>query len=767
MERDLKSTHTNRRTFLKASGVAVFAAAAGGGALRAVAQTASPMASPAVIPSSFPSPSASPSVAVSKGDWPTFGYDYAQTRHVPFDQVTKDNVKKLGRVWSFDFLKADPNIPPGQECFPIVVDGILYATTSYDHVFAFDAKSGKQLWHWAPEQIGFFKNFGLDFNRGVAYGEGKVFLLTLDMRIVAIDAKTGKLVKEIHIGDTVAGATPELGYYETTTPVYYKGVLYIGSSGGDNGIRGFLMAYKASDLTPAWANPYWTVPPAGQDWRKEGQFHGGGASWMPATLDPETDTLYAPVGNASPDLYGASRPGSNPNTDGIVAVKALTGEQLWVKQTLTRDLWDYDVAAPIVLMTTMVGGKKQKVVAVGTKAGQWWCWDAANGGVIYDGVPFAKIDHPEPTEKGVIVSPGPLGGANYAPQSYDPTTNYYLICNVEFPALLTLATKEQIAQRAPGDLDLGGTFDFATNVTPYGTYVAIDMGTGKIVYDKKVPGPLRGGFTTTATGLGFFGGTTGDENLHAIDTSTGEILWSFGVGGGVGAAPIIYTVDDTEYIALTVGGAIGSPGAISKIEVFALGGNTEQIAPSTPVPAPMETMPDKAHWLVRDPNRTQGVIFNAIAAYSNDNNGMDFNGYGNGQMTLTVPVGWTLEIKLWNKSTRLPHSIMATTQEELGKGSDFTPAFVGAYAPTSAVSGFIGDQPVVWGASELNMSKAGTYVLLCAVPGHAAQGMWDTLKVDPNAKEPSLTTPTETIPMAASASAATPVASPAATPFPG
>jgi alcohol dehydrogenase (cytochrome c) len=749
---DVLSRRVSRRDLLKVSGVAAAATAVGVGPR--FTSGASHLTASA----------ASQSAGTTSGDWPTFGYDYAQTRHVPFKQITKDNVSKVGRVWSYNFLEGNENIPPGQESFPIVVDGVLYVTTSFDHVFALDAKSGNLLWHWAPEQIGFFKNFGLTYNRGVAYGEGKVYLLTLDMRVVAIDAKTGKLVKQITIGDTVDGADPSLGYYETTAPIYYKGTLFVGSSGSDNGVRGFMMAYKASDLTPAWANPFWTVPPAGQGWRKQGNFHGGGTPWMPGTIDTETDILYFATGNPSPDFFGEVRPGSNPNVDSCIAVNAKTGEQVWVAQSITRDLWDYDMAAPIVLMTAEVGGEHRKVVAEGSKAGQWWCWDAASGKVIYDGVPFSTIKHPKPTEQGVIAAPGPLGGANYAPQSYDPTTNYYLICNVESPALLKQATAQQIERRAQGDVDFGGTFENAPNVEPYGTYVAIDMNTGKVVYNKKVPGVLRGGFTTTATGLGLFAGTKGDENIHAIDTSSGDMLWTFGVGGEVATAPTVYMIDGQEYIALTVGGTStsGNIPTQSLIEVFALGGNTQELAPATPVATPAaQPIPGPDQWLVLDPKHNNGVIFNAVAAWTEDNNGMNFNGYGNGQMTVTVPQGWLLTIKFWNKSARLPHSIVVTTEDEfrkkVGQSGGFDPAFVGAYSPANPINGYIGNspQPLQSNSGNIKMSTAGTYIMACDVPGHAAQGMWDVLKVDPNATKPSLSTSQGGTPVAG-----TPMASP-------
>lgn len=397
------------------------------------------------------------------------------------------------------------------------------------------------------------------------------------------------------------------------------------------------------------------------------------------------------------------------------------------------------MAAPPVLFTATINGEKRKVVAEGSKAGQWWAWDAATGEVIYDGVPFAKIDHPEPTTEGVLVWPGITGGANYAPQSYDPTTNYYLIANVESPVLATLGSAEQVERRARGDVDFGATFSFPPNITPYGTYVAIDMETGEVAYDRPVPGPLRGGFTTTASGLGFFGGTRSDTYIHAIDTSTGDIIWSFAVGAEVYSAPTIYMVDGEQYVALAVGGGTG--GTASRIETFKLGGDKSQIAFTVPAPggAVMEAPTEMEAFLTLNPNLDEAVFFNAVAAFDDVNNTFNYNGYADGDLTVTVPVNWSLGIRLWNLDARNPHSVMITTEQELEKGRDFEAAFVGAYTP-EPIAGFVGEQVQSLDAGSVSLGAAGTYTILCAVPGHAAQGMWISLVVDADATVPTLTT---------------------------
>lgn len=696
-----------------------------------LAQDATPVSSPMASP-----------VAGQQGDWSTFGYDYAQTRHVPFTDITKDNVGDLGIVWSFDFLEDDDTIPPANQCFPIVVNGTVYVTTTYNNLYALDARTGEKKWRWAPDNIGFFKNFGVSANRGVAYGNGSVFMMSLDMHIYKVNAETGELQQDLQIWDVVPDAKPEYGYYESTAPIFYDNKLFFGSSGSDNGVRGFFMAINADDMSAAWPTPYWTIPPDGQDWRVNGSNHGGGAPWMPASIDTETGVLYFVTGNPSPDFFGEARPGSNPNTNSMIALDYATGEQLWVAQSISRDLWDYDMAAPPILFTASIGGEQRKVVAEGSKAGQWWCWDAANGEVIYDGVPFARIDHPEPTEEGVLVYPGILGGANYAPQSYDPTTNYYLIANIEWPANVSKADEATVERRGRGDIDYGGTAVFSTEEAPYGTYVAIDMETGEIAYSVKTPGMLRGGFTTTASGLGFYGGTThADSNLHAIDTSTGEDLWTFGVGDSIQAAPSMYQIDGKTYIVQTVGGEG------SKVVTFALGGDKTQIpVPEKPVPTTLVAPEDPANYLQLSPEKDDVVIFNAIANLGDANSGMNFNGYHHGEAVITVPTGWGFTLNLWNEGV-LPHSAMIITSDHVDQPSNHVAAYQGGYTPNPTV-GFTGDQVqhfVTVEAQRLQLQPAGEYAFICAVPGHAPAGMWLSLIVSDDAENATLTTPDGTV----------------------
>jgi PQQ-dependent dehydrogenase (methanol/ethanol family) len=514
-------------------------------------------------------------------NFPNVHYDLASTRSSPVKDITKDNIKDLGVVWSVDFKALDPSIANGNQNYPIAVDGVLYVTTGKSHVFAFDAATGKVLWHFKPDSgvDDFAKISPIVANRGVAVAEGKVFALLIDNRVVALDAKTGAVEKIVAIKDLYPGETDEItganGYYETTAPVYFDGKIFIGSSGSDNGVRGFVMALKASDLSPAWDHPFWTVPPKGQDWLKDSHYQGGGGVWMPVTIDAESGLVYFAVGNPAPDFFGENRPGANPYTDSVVAVEAKTGKYVWDGQEIPHDLWDYDAAASPMLIKAKIGGVDKKIVVQGGKGGLWFAWDAATGAVVYDGVPFAKIDHPKPTPEGVLVYPGILGGENYAPESYDPATGYVLIPGIEYPALIKSATHQDKLDKSFGyGALIFGTTMAATppDIVPYGTVTAIDVTTGKIVYQNKTDNMMRGGFTNTSSGLAFYGEL--DGIYRAIDIKSGSTVWEWQLDGdNVGGAPAIYQVKGKSYVALTSGGT--KP----KLFVFALGGDKTQGQP--------------------------------------------------------------------------------------------------------------------------------------------------------------------------------------------
>ncbi|MFC4411709.1 pyrroloquinoline quinone-dependent dehydrogenase [Chungangia koreensis] len=511
---------------------------------------------------------------VTYSNWTTFGYDLGLNRHVPFEEITKDNVNDLGIVWSAKFKDLDENIPAGNQNYPIVIDGVAYVSTSHNYVFAFDALTGEVKWEWKPSQelLDTIERTGMpSVNRGVAVAEGKVFMLTNDVGVVSIDQETGETVDYIQVSDYFPDITIDNGYYETTAPVYYDGKIFIGSSGGDNGVRGFEMAFNASDLTPAWDEPFWTVPPKGEDWLAEGLFGGGGAVWMPPSVDEETGLMYISAGNPAPDFFGASRPGANPHTNSVIALEADTGKMVWAQQQLAHDLWDYDTADSPTIINTTVDGEERKLVIVGTKGAEWFAYDAETGEPVFENVAFGKIDHPEPTPEGVLAYPGVLGGQNYAPDTFDPELNLALIGSIEQPVIYKTAKNEEEAQQEgpAGAAAFGTSYAPAADVPAFGRITAIDTTTGEVKWQIDTPDMQRGGLTSTATGLSFYGEL--DGKVKALDTATGEELWAFQTTGDtISAAPSIFEVDGKSYIMIT------SAGRNPQIFVFALGGDKTQ-----------------------------------------------------------------------------------------------------------------------------------------------------------------------------------------------
>jgi alcohol dehydrogenase (cytochrome c) len=538
------------------------------------------------------------SVAIGSGGsqadvgWGGFGNTPDELRHSPLTQIAPRNVGRLKRAFLVDFQKLDPTVRRGEQSYPVERDGTLYLTTNDDNVWALDATSGQVKWRWTPDDVAVFRNFGIVANRGVALCDGHVFVLTLDMTIAQLDPATGKLERRAPIAKAVPGASMNYGYSETSAPICTDHRVVLGAAGSEYGVRGFVMAYHASDLSPAWPNPFWTIPPAGTQWRRNSTLAGGGVVWTPTTIDATTDTLYFGTGSATPLYYPSIRPGSNPRADSLIAVDLRSGRMKWWQEQMAFNEWSYDTAQPPLVYTAKVGGKKRRVVSVATMEGVWFAYDAATGQPIYQRVKV--IDRTEHAAlrpgKPVSVFPSSLGGVNYSPASFDPKTNYVFNAAAETAALETqsgLTPTQKKRKFTLGDVFLGlenGTFG---SVLPgwhdHGSISAIDVNTGRQVWKLKTPEPERGGVTTTESGLGFAAG--GDGVLRTFDLKKGDVLWTFQTGQPIAAAPSIYSVGGTEYVAITVGGTPTSShgGTAAQLQVFSFKGPVYERTPATVV----------------------------------------------------------------------------------------------------------------------------------------------------------------------------------------
>jgi PQQ-dependent dehydrogenase (methanol/ethanol family) len=491
--------------------------------------------------------------------------NYEQTRYYPAAQIATGNVDKLKSVFTFQTAVLE-----SMETSPLVVNGVMFLTTSFNHVYAIDATTGKEFWHY-KHKMGPITTFCCGpNNRGVAAYEGMLYMGTLDAKLVALEAKTGKVAWEIQIAD------PEKGYSETMAPTVAEGKVLIGTNGGEYGIRGFLKAFDAKSGKLLWT--FYTIPDKGHEgvWAendatgrnmkrdiaaekkqlaaKGGGFYQtlGGGVWMTPAIDHKTKTVFFVVGNPSPDLYGAERPGDNLYTDSMVAIDLNTGKYKWHSQYIAHDVWDLDaVSPPILTQAKDKDGKMVDVVIHGGKTGHIYVHERGTGKLIR----FSEAMIPQenmwvlPTAQGARMLPGANGGVEWSPMAFNPKTRLAYALNLHQPM-----TYHVEAANYPGGskLWLGGAFKTIAAEKQWGRLSAVDVDTGKVKWKYDTEQPLIGGALATAGGLVFFG--EGNGLFKALDATTGNLLWQYQAGAGVNAPPVSYMVKGKQYVAVAAGG---------------------------------------------------------------------------------------------------------------------------------------------------------------------------------------------------------------------
>ena len=490
--------------------------------------------------------------------------NYAQTRYYPGAQINAGNVSKLRPAFTFQ-----TEVLESMQTAPVVVDGIMFITTSYNHVYALDAVTGKEFWHYKHKQGPVTTYCCGPNNRGVAILGDRVFMGTLDAKLVALDAKTGKLLWSTQIAD------PEAGYSETMAPVAVDGMILIGTNGGEYGIRGFVKSYDANDGKLLWT--FNTVPEKGHEgvWavndatnrnmlrdiagekaqlaKQGGDFYKtlGGGVWMAPAVDRETGTAFFVVGNPSPDLYGKERPGDNLYTDSIVAVDLKTGAYKWHYQYIAHDVWDLDAVSPVIL-TEAKGkdGKMRKVAIHGGKTGHVYVHDRSTGELIR----FSEAMVPQenmwvlPTKDGARMLPGANGGVEWSPMAINPKHRLAYAANLHQP--MTYHVEE--SKYPGGKLWLGGAFKTIAAEKQWGRLAAVNIDTGKMAWKFDTEQPLIGGVLATAGDLVFNG--EGNGLFRAFHAKTGKKLWEYQAGAGVNAPAVSYSVNGKQYIAVAAGG---------------------------------------------------------------------------------------------------------------------------------------------------------------------------------------------------------------------
>ncbi len=473
-------------------------------------------------------------------DWLLGGKSYANDRYSSLAQVTSSNVTSLTPV-----AIVQTGVTASFEATPVVVSGVMYVSTPVvDHkmkILALNAATGARIWE-TTYNLGAFKICCGPVNRGVSVAYGKVYFLTLDDKLVALDAMTGKVA----FTSTVANANA--GYSETMTPQIYKHQVIIGSAGGEWAIRGFVASYDADTGKQRWR--WMSTDPA--SFASNSYKTGGGMVWTTPAVDPERNLVVFSTGNPNPDLYGESRKGDNLYTDSIVGLDLETGKLKWYYQEVKHDVWDYDAVSPVVFFDVHQDGKTIAAAGEAGKVGWFYIVDRDTGKLLRKSDPYVAISpnvFSQPTKAGVDMLPGANGGAEWSPAAYSPDTHDVYVLAMD--QLMTFTT--QPATNTKGALRLGSAF---TNVKPHGVqdgrFVAIDTETGKIAWTKMTPQPLIGGALATAGNLVFMG--EGDGDFDAFDAKTGDELWHYNLGAGVNAPPVTYEVGGQQYVAVAAGG---------------------------------------------------------------------------------------------------------------------------------------------------------------------------------------------------------------------
>lgn len=505
-------------------------------------------------------------------NWLLYGRTYDNQRFSPLKEVNAGNVAKLKPV-----AIVQTGVAGSFENSPIVYDGIMFVSTPYDHVLAFDATTGKQLWAYEPN-LGYTQLCCGPENRGVAVADGKVFVGQLDGNLVALDAKTGKVAWKTQVGDS------RDAFSLTIAPQVYDGMVIVGTSGAEYPTRNYVEAFDAKTGKSAWR--FYTIPspdqPGGKSWSGDSWKTGGGSVWNNPAIDPQRGLVIFGVGNPNPDNYGDDRKGDNAYTDSIVALHVKTGKLAWWCQEVPHDVWDYDADAPVVLLNVKdKDGKEIAAAAEAGKEGQVFVVNRDNGHLIRKSDPFVEQSETmwtkPPTDGYVNIYPGAQGGNEWSPEAYSPDTHLFYVQGTNESWEYSGAKPDMTVN---GHLRLGGVLQPITPngpmelgepganahkshvdgaIEPTGDLSAVDLDNGKIKWQYKSDEPMLGGVLATAGNLVFAGEMNGD--FDAFNAQSGQKLWHFNLGSGVNAPPITYRVNGTQYIAVAAGGnaANGNP----------------------------------------------------------------------------------------------------------------------------------------------------------------------------------------------------------------
>ena len=570
-------------------------------------------------------------VSLPRQDWITNGGNVYNQRYSPLDEIDRSNVSQLRGVWRARLNGSGVGNNYSGEAQPLVYEGVVYVVTGADDVFALSVESGELLWTYEAN---------LDpandvvccgwTSRGVALGEGKVFVGQLDGKLVALDQQTGSVV-----WSTQAERWEE-GFSITSAPLYHDGLVITGFAGAEYAVRGRVKAYSADDGALVWT--FYTVPGPGEfghdTWPQDSDAYlfGGATVWQTPALDPTLGLIYFSTGNPGPDFNGSVRPGDNLFSVSIVAVDVYTGEYRWHFQQVHHDLWDYDAPSPVVLFDIDIDGVTRRGLAEPGKTGWVYILDRATGepligieerpvpqeprqataatqpypigdafvpqhvDIVPEGYPplvnRGRIFTPFWTD-GAVMKPSTSGGANWPGSAYDPRTGYLYICATDRMSFFRGGEMDDDLPPPLGELFLGGVFHTIPGFV-YGVLAAMDMRTNKLVWQQRWLDRCYSGILATAGGLVFVG--RNDGRLTALDSQSGNLLWEFQTGAGMNAPASAFEYNGRQYIVAYSAGNLfaGTPRGDS-VWLFSLEGMLDEASPASveiPPPAPANRTAD-------------------------------------------------------------------------------------------------------------------------------------------------------------------------------
>ncbi|MDE0730439.1 MAG: PQQ-dependent dehydrogenase, methanol/ethanol family [Longimicrobiales bacterium] len=485
--------------------------------------------------------------------WLTYSGDYTGQRHSPLTMITPENVQDLVPIWTFQ--TGTMTRGRGFETTPLVLDGVLYVTGSNNLAWALDARTGRPFWQYRrnlPDDLTYGSSAPV--NRGFGILGDRLFMVTLDAHLLALDRKTGSVLWDIELADY------RIGYAATLAPLVIDDKVIVGISGGEYPTRGFIDAYDPTTGDRIWR--FYTVPSPGEfgseTWPDDPEVmaRGGGGTWMTGSFDPELNLIYWGTGNPNPDYYGEKREGDNLFTNSIVAIEANTGILRWHYQFTPHDLHDWDSNHVPVLADLVLDGELRKVVMVANRNGFFYMLDRVTGELLVgkpftdttwareigsDGRPIVLNDG----SKGCL--PDPWGGTNFMPPSFNPDLGILFVTAREVCATFVPQEPEII----PGRTSFGGVV-WIDRDQGYGALRAIDVRTGERQWEFRYPSATMAGVMTTASGLVFAGDHEG--NFMAFDASTGRNLWHYQTGSRIwGAAAMTHVLDGRQHVLIPSG----------------------------------------------------------------------------------------------------------------------------------------------------------------------------------------------------------------------